>query len=252
MSDQYPPQQPWQSGQDPAQFSPQQTQQYGQQPQWGSPYQQPPWGPPPPPPRRKSWVRRHKILTAFLSAGTLFFIIIVASIATAVGNVGVHVTSTQSPNSAAGGSSSSSSAAPAANSGPEVLQVGQPLTVSQNGGAGATITITKVHVTTHPADPEFGQAPANGYYVIANVHVTSQTNAFDVNDLDFYAIERGQHFDSGNGNSYDAVSGSPTITTTLNSGESESGQLVFDLPHPHGTIDYAPNFDSGVLAKFRF
>ena len=133
-----------------------------------------------------------------------------------------------------------------------MLQVGQPLTVTQDGGAGATITITNVRGTTQPADAEFGQAPQNGYYVIANVHVTSQTNAFDVNDLDFYAIERGQHFDSGNGNSYDAVSGSPTITTTLNSGESETGQLVFDLPHPHGTIDYAPNFDSGVLAKFRF
>jgi hypothetical protein len=251
LSDQYPPQQPWQSSQDPAQFS-QQTQQYGQQPQWGSPYQQPQWGPPPQRPPRKSWIRRHKILTAFLSVGVLFFIIIVASIAAAVGNSGVHVASTSSPDSAAGGSSASSSAAPAANSGPEVLQVGQPLTVSQDGGSGATITITKVRVTTHPADAEFGQAPANGYYVIANVHVTSQTNAFDVNDLDFYAIERGQHFDSGNGNSYDAVNGSPTITTTLNSGESESGQLVFDLPHPHGTIDYAPNFDSGVLAKFRF
>ena len=252
MSDQYPPQQAWQSGQGPSQFSPQHP--YGQQQPWGPPHQQqPPWGPPPQrPPRRKSWIRRHKILTAFLSVGVLLFIIIVASIATAVGNVGVHVASTSPPDSAAGGSSSSSSAAPAATSGPEVLRVGQPLTVGQDGGPGATITITKVRVTTHPADPEFGQAPANGYYVIANVHVTAQTNAFDVNDLDFYAIERGQHFDSGNGNSYDAVSGSPTITTTLNSGESESGQLVFDLPHPHGTIDYAPNFDSGVLAKFRF
>jgi Domain of unknown function (DUF4352) len=252
LSDQYPPQQPWQGGQDPAQFSPQQTQHYGQQPQLGSPYQQPPWGPPQQPPRRKSWVRRHKILTAFLSVGTLFFIIIVASIASAVGNVGVHVASTSSPNSAAGGSSSSSSAAPAANSGPEVLQVGQPLTVTQDGGAGATIVIKRVRVTTQPADPEFGQAPQNGYYIIATVHVSSKTNAFDVNDLDFYAVERGQHFDNDNGNAYDAVSGSPTITSTLNSGESETGQIVFDLPHPHGTIDYAPNFQGGVLAKFRF
>jgi hypothetical protein len=244
LSSQYPPQypqqpygqqQPWEGGQ----FPPQQ-QQYGQ----------PPWEPPRQP--RKSWIRRHKVLTTFLSVGVLFFVLIVVSIASAVSNVGVHVASTSSPNPAAGGPSSSNSSAPAANSGPEVLQVGQSLSVSQDGGPGATIVIKNVRVTTHPADPEFGQAPQNGFYVIATVHVSSQTNAFDVNDLDFYAVERGSHFDNDNGNSYDALANPPTITSTLNSGESESGKIVFDVPHPHGTINYAPNFDSGVLAKFRF
>ena len=133
-----------------------------------------------------------------------------------------------------------------------MLQVGQPLNISQNGGAGATITITHVRVTTQPADPSFGEAPQHGYYVIATVHVTSQINGFAVNDLDFYAIERGQQYDTGNGNSYEAVNGTPTITTTLNSGESETGQLVYDVPHPHGTIDYAPNFQGGVIATFSF
>jgi len=80
LSDQYPTQKPRQSVQDPSQ----QPQQYGQQPAWGPPYQQPQWGPPQQLPSRKSWIRRHKILTTFLSVGALFFIIIVASIATAV------------------------------------------------------------------------------------------------------------------------------------------------------------------------
>ena len=72
-----------------------------------------------------------------------------------------------------------------------------------------------------------------------------------MNDLDWYAIERGVHYDNGNGNSDDALANVPTVTTTLNSGESETGQIVFDAPHPHGTIDYAPNFDGGVLARWR-
>lgn len=71
-----------------------------------------------------------------------------------------------------------------------------------------------------------------------------------MNDLDWCAIERGVHYD--NGNCVSALANVPTVTTTLNSSESETGQMVFDVPRLHGTIDYAPNFHGGVLARWRF
>jgi hypothetical protein len=144
--------------------------------------------------------------------------------------------------------------APPTSSGPSQLAVGQPLMVSQGGGTttAATVTVTKVTVTTQPADPSFGSPPQNGYYIIATVTVTASQDGFDINTLDFYCLTHGHHYDEGNGNAFQAVSNPADITGTLNSGETATGQEVFDVPYPHGKIVYAPNFQGGALAYWTY
>jgi hypothetical protein len=55
-------------------------------------------------------------------------------------------------------------------SGPATLNVGDTETLGDNNDTTiGTVTVESVHVTTQPADPEFGSPPANGYYVIVPV-----------------------------------------------------------------------------------
>ena len=49
--------------------------------------------------------------------------------------------------------------------------------VTQDGQDAADITITRVNVTTQPADPEFGEPPQNGYYITAHVTVKIKDDA---------------------------------------------------------------------------
>ena len=136
--------------------------------------------------------------------------------------------------------------------GPESLGVGQSLSITDGGTDAGTITITSIRNTTQPAD-SFGEAPQNGYYLIVTVKVSSTEDGLDMNDLDFYALVNGQHYDYGNGNSFEAVSdNNQDLTTTLNNGESETGYLLFDLPSIHGQIVYAPNFNSAPLAEWSY
>jgi hypothetical protein len=113
-------------------------------------------------------------------------------------------------------------------------------------------------VTTQPADPSFGSAPANGYYVIVKVSATadpSYTSGFEVNSLDFYALEGGHQYSEGNGNAFQALSNGQSnqdITATLGAGNTSSGWIAFDVPRPHGYIVYAPNFDGQPLAEWHF
>ena len=79
--------------------------------------------------------------------------------------------------------------------------------VTQDGQDAADITITRVSVTTQPADSEFGEPPQNGCYVTAHVKIVVRpdfTGGFDVNSQDFYAKHGTDHFDEGNGNTLEA------------------------------------------------
>ena len=122
--------------------------------------------------------------------------------------------------------------APPTSSGPTQLAVGQPLMVSQGGGTttAATVTVTKVTVTTQPADPSFGSPPQNGYYIIATVTVTASQDGFDINTLDFYCLTHGHHYDEGNGNAFQAVSNPADITGTLNSGRQQRVRKYLTCP----------------------
>jgi hypothetical protein len=120
---------------------------------------------------------------------------------------------------------------------------------SQDGTYNGTVIIDSISKSTAPAD-QYGSGPQNGVFVIAKVTMTADAGQqLEVSSLDFYALVHGQHYDEGNGNSYDALSSvnSELQSTTLNGGESTTGYIVFDLPtNTHGgTIIYSPFTGNG-------
>lgn len=141
---------------------------------------------------------------------------------------------------------------PAQPSGPIALNVGEPLTVTQDGVDVGTLTISSVDVTSQPPD-QYSDGPANGYFLIAHVkfHVRNDyTQGFPINPFDFYTVVNGQHYEYGNGN---AMFVNTTLNAaTLGAGESTTGSIAFDVPAPHGKIAYAPNLSGGPIAFWRF
>jgi hypothetical protein len=144
-------------------------------------------------------------------------------------------------------------------SGPAQLAIGQAETLGDNSNATiGTVTVLSASVTTQPADPSFGSPPANGYYVVVHLTATadkSYTSGFNVNGLDLYAKEAGQHYDYGNGNAFQALSNNQSgqsITATLAAGETVSGWTAFDVPRPHGFIVYSPNLNGQPIAEWAF
>jgi hypothetical protein len=216
--------------------------------------------PPPasPQPKRKGLIRRHPIISSFVG---MFFAIVAAIITAAVVLSAAassafnasQVHAAPPSHSTPAKPATSQPAVPAPPPGPATLAVGEQLPVTQNGQPAGYVTVKSVQVTTAPADSEFGSAPQNGYFLIVGIKAHSTISGFDINSLDFYAKVHGQHYEDGNGNSYDAISGTEQdITSTLNAGETATGQVLFDVSGPHGKIVYAPNYDSTPLAAWKF
>jgi hypothetical protein len=161
-------------------------------------------------------------------------------------------TDTPAPPAPASPVASSPIPSPASN----LAQVGDTMSITQDGQDAADITITRVSVTTQPADPEFGEPPQNGYYVTAHVKVVVRpdfSGGFDVSSQDFYAKHGTDHFDEGNGNAFEAPGNSQDLSfSTLGAGETATGTLVFDMPAPHGRIAYAPNLNGQALGYWRY
>jgi hypothetical protein len=169
-----------------------------------------------------------------------------------------HVTGVAKPVS-----SSSTSPAPVSTpvqNGPAQLKVGEHADIGDNqNNQEGTVSVDKVIVTQRPADSEFGEPPANGWYVI--VHVTAAADSaymdgFNVNTFDFSDVMNGGRvFSTDTGNSFEALNSAQEnedITATLGAGQSSSGWLAFDVPRPHGQIVYAPNFDGQPIAAWSY
>jgi cytoskeletal protein RodZ len=207
--------------------------------------------------------KRHGCLYGILGAAGAIIVIIIAAIATAGGKPGTQVSATSTRTPAASSAVASPAAAPSSAmaspspSGPVMLSVGDTAhftqTSDQGNTAQASVTVTSVKATTQPGNPQFGESPQNGYYVIASVTV-STSGTFDTNPLDFYTLVNSAHYDEGNGNADFAVSdpSSELQAATLNAGEHTTGLLLFDVPGPHGEIVYAPNYDSAPLAEWKY
>jgi hypothetical protein len=152
-------------------------------------------------------------------------------------------------------SAPASPAAPAAPKAPSTMGLapGQSVTVNDSDmGYHGTVTITGAKVVTGP-QTEFGSAPAHGYFVIATVKAAASGGQLDINPLDFYAKAAGQHFGSMDGNAMGAIDSSQELTaSTLNGGETATGQIVFDVPSAHGQIVYAPGLNSQALASWNY
>lgn len=133
------------------------------------------------------------------------------------------------------------------------LPVGSTVNISNNlPDESGTVTVTAVRATTQPAS-EFGEAPQDGYYVIATVKWTAAAGKqLSLNPLDFYAKVNGQHVDGTHGNAMMSAVNDVVAATTLNSGESLTGEVGFDVPATHGEIVYAPGFGGDALASWAF
>ena len=234
--------------------------------------QQPPWPPqgqyPPPPypppggtPPRRPWPARHKILTAL--GGVIMLL-------AAAGVIGAIAGGSHSASPAARTAAATPGFTPAtqyydtptpapAQTGPDMLSLGQAETVgnASTSTTEATVTVRSATVTTRPADA-YGEAPANGYFVVVRVSAAadpSYTGGFDINEFDFYALEGGSHYDPGDGNAYSALTNGQSnsdLTATLAAGETSTGWISFDVPGPHGQIVYAPNLDGQPIAEWEY
>jgi hypothetical protein len=220
-----------------------------------------PYGPPPP--QKKHRLRKWLLIATATFAGAFAaIIVVVAAVGTAAHNAANPVASHSAApvanpsNDANAATEAPSSAAP---SGPDELVPGQAETIGDSSNATVgTVTVESVTVTTHPADPTYGEAPAHGYYVIVHVKDTadqSYTDGWDVNEFDFYDLEHGSHYQPGNGNAFEALTNAQSnadITSTLAAGETADGWIAFDVPSPHGKIVYAPNVDGQPIAEWKY
>ncbi|HEY5987039.1 MAG TPA: hypothetical protein VIV12_11790 [Streptosporangiaceae bacterium] len=211
------------------------------------------------PPRRPHWPRRHPVLTTLAAVAAGFTLLIIAlgvvfGAAVQQATQPNHITATHA---AASQPAQPAATQPAQPAGPQTMALGDTAVISQDGRDAAHITVARVTTTTQPADPEFGMAPQNGWFVIVHIRARALGNysgGFDVNPFDFYARAGHRHYEQGNGNAFDALPMSQNTmdAVTLNAGESTSGVIVFDLPSPHGKIAYAPNFEGGPLGYWSF
>lgn len=162
-----------------------------------------------------------------------------------------HVASSSTPSSVPAPPTTPPTTAP---SGPVQLAQGQPAAIAQNGSPAASVVVQSVTTST-TASSEYGDPPANGYFVVVTVAVSSSINGFDVNPVDFYDVDsNGTHYSMGDGNAFEALPpGTNELDlSTLNQGENATGQLAFDSATPHGEIVYAPNYDGAPLAEWSY
>jgi hypothetical protein len=139
-----------------------------------------------------------------------------------------------------------------------MLSVGQSeqLQDTNSGAAIGTLTVESAQVTTQSADGS-GNAPVNGYYVVVYVKAAadpSYTSGWLVGESDFYNLVNSQHYDNGNGNSFDALTSGQanSLETTLAAGETTDGWLSFDAPSRHGEIVYAPNSNGQPIVEWAY
>ena len=109
-----------------------------------------------------------------------------------------------------------------------------------------------LETTTTPYD-EYGEGPKYDQFLIFTVDLKADSDQFDVYEDDFYVIIDGTRYDLGDGNAYDAADYDDQLGyVELNAGESKSGVLVFDVPEGKGELFYAPNFEGGAIASWKF
>lgn len=201
--------------------------------------------------RAKSALAVTGLVLGYIFTGITALIIVIA-----VAVAGSTTTSVSANAAPPASGAPASPAAPAAPKAPSTMGLapGQSVTVNESDmGYHGTVTITGAKVVTGP-QAEFGSAPAHGYFVIATVKAAAVSGGqLDINPLDFYAKAAGQHFGSMDGNAMGAIDSSQELTaSTLNGGETATGQIVFDVTSAHGQIVYAPGLNSQALASWNY
>jgi hypothetical protein len=214
----------------------------------------PQWGQTPPAPPRKKRSAWQIILLVIVG------LFVIGGISNAL--TGGDETSTSAATSPVATEATEATEAPdvtePATSGPQILKVGETLSVSQSADTSgfadpaegsADITVTKVGAATRePVD--YGSKPERGWFVIVNVKATGTGGGLDVNPFDFY-IKSPNGFKTED-STYSSEWGPTLESATLNKGEHVSGTLVFDVPSRHGQIVYAPNLEGAPIGIWKF
>jgi hypothetical protein len=134
----------------------------------------------------------------------------------------------------------------------EAGEVGDTAVVSWGSGDTGKITVADMETTTKPYD-EYGEGPKYDRFLIFTVDLGAEADQFDVYGDDFYIVIDGTRYDHGEGNSFDATDYDDQLGyAELNAGETKSGLLVFDVPEGSGELLYAPNYEGGAIASWRF
>ncbi len=238
-------------GQPPPQQPPQQQYPPQQQPGWG------PYGQPPPPKRHR--LRKWLLILTGVTAAFIGVVVALAIGLSSAANHAANPNSASTPSATAQPSSqpaTSNPVTPAPNT-PAMLAQGDPASITTGGSASATVTVTSVTTSRTPADQQYGSNPQNGYYVVANIAVSADpsfTQGFDINPLDFYALNGTTQYTEGSGNAYFALSSASQELSpaTLGAGQKTSGPIVFDVSSRHGYIVYAPNLNGQPLAEWKY
>lgn len=135
--------------------------------------------------------------------------------------------------------------------------LGEPLLIS--GGLGgettAKVVASDLRVTdAYTANYGLTTTPANGYFVTFHIAITNSGDAgFSFNPFNYKVIVDGQQYQQANGKSLVVGSAADALSAgVLAPGTSTGGDITFDLPSPHGTLVYAPNYDGVPLGSWSF
>ena len=135
---------------------------------------------------------------------------------------------------------------PPASHAPPVKSIPGSINITQDDQPAGTLAVASVK-STRKSNVDYGLPPANGYFVTFTVRVNSTIDGLGIGALDFYTVLGGRHYDAGNGNVYEGVNTNNELSyTTLNAGEHTQGTICFDLPSPHGQLQYAPIYQGAT------
>jgi hypothetical protein len=143
--------------------------------------------------------------------------------------------------------------------GPHFPQKGHPLKLGQvaqlgtgGKGAAALMKVSKPKVSRTRLSPSYGDNPVHGYFVNFPIKILNiGKRLLFVKRLDFYVKIPGQgtvNTDQGAA----PYSGAPEQldTTELDSGQTVSNFLAFDVSSPHGKFIYGPGGKPSVVWRF--
>lgn len=215
----------------------------------------PPWDPTPPPPPRKRkawpWVLSSLLLVTLLVIGGCAALL--KGAADRIGEPNAVTHSSASPTDTPSDEPTPTDT-DTPSDGPEQLQIGQGMDVSQDNAdtTTATITVKDVRWLRGPKD-SWSNGPENGWFVIFTVRVACHQGKLDFSADDFYVRTKdGDRYNTDDGNAWEATSKDTLGYSTVNAGEHRKGPVAFDSSRKHGELVLDPNLEGQPIAEWSF
>lgn len=131
------------------------------------------------------------------------------------------------------------------------VPIGTVQTFSNDDGAEWTVTTTKVRVLRKGVG-EYADKPESGFFVVAEVFYAVTTGSLEINgSLDFHCQSPdGTQHEVGEGNAFSSGIEPTLDSQVIPTGRKLRSNVVFDVPTPHGFIDYSPQDEPIASWKF--